>query len=51
MVQDGSEIYVNRKTPINKQEKSGPSISEVIRDTLAILASAATVLTLAIRLK
>jgi protein involved in polysaccharide export with SLBB domain len=51
MVQDGSEIYVTRKTPINKPEKSGPSISEVIRDTLAILASAATVLTLAIRLK
>lgn len=51
MVQDGSEIFVTRVMPVNKPERTGPSISEVIRDTLAILASAVTVLTLAIRLK
>lgn len=51
VVQDGSEIYVTRTTPVNRPEKNGPSISEVIRDTLAILASAVTVLTLAVKLK
>lgn len=51
VVQDGSEIYVTRITPVNRPEKNGPSISEVIRDTLAILASAVTVLTLAVKLK
>jgi len=51
VVQDGSEIYVTRITPVNKPERNGPSISEVIRDTLAILASAVTVLTLAVKLK
>ncbi len=51
VVQDGSEIYVTRVPPVNKTEKTGPSISEVIRDTMAILASAVTVLTLAIKLK
>lgn len=51
VVQDGSEIYVTRIAPVNKTEKTGPSVSEIIRDTLAILASAVTVLTLAIKLK
>lgn len=51
VVQDGSEIYVTRVPPVNKTGKTGPSISEVIRDTMAILASAVTVLTLAIKLK
>lgn len=52
VVQDGSEIFITKVPPVDKTaEKKGPTISEVIRDTLAILASAATVLTLAIKLK
>lgn len=51
VVEDGSEIYVTRIAPVNRPERTGPSISEVIRDTLAILASAVTVLTLAIKLR
>jgi len=51
VVQDGSEIYVTRIAPVNKPDRNGPTISEVIRDTMAILASAITVLTLAVKLK
>lgn len=51
VVQEGSEIFVTRTQPVEKKEKNGPSVAEVIRDTMAILASAATVLTLVIKLK
>jgi protein involved in polysaccharide export with SLBB domain len=51
VVLEGSEIVVMRKPPRDRSaEKQGPSIAEVVRDTLAILASAVTVIGLAIQL-
>lgn len=52
VLHEGSEILVKRKPSKNPDaEKNGPSITEVVRDTLAILASAVTVIGLAIQLK
>ncbi|NLD93755.1 MAG: hypothetical protein GX639_13955 [Fibrobacter sp.] len=48
---EGSSIYVTKKTYVEKKEKQGPSVSEVVRDTLALLASAVTVIALVIQLK
>jgi len=50
-VKDGSKIVVMKKQPRDRTgEKQGPTITEVVRDTLAILASAVTVIGLAIQL-
>ena len=50
VVQEGSEIIITKKIARDKSnEKQGPSITEVIRDTLAILASAVTIIGLAIQ--
>ncbi len=50
VVHEGSEIVITRKIARNKTgEKQGPSIAEVVRDTLAILASAVTIIGLAIQ--
>ncbi|MDO5575968.1 MAG: SLBB domain-containing protein, partial [Fibrobacter sp.] len=50
-VEDGSEIFV-RKIPYTPEvERKGPTVGEVIRDTLAILTSAVTVITLVVKLK
>lgn len=49
---DGSTIYVTKKPYVDESKKSrGPSVTEVIRDTLAIITSAITVIALAIKLK
>ena len=51
-VEEGSEILVTRKPPRNPEDANkGPSVTEVIRDTLAIVTSAVTVLALVIKLK
>jgi polysaccharide export outer membrane protein len=52
VVPDGSEIFVTKKPdqPLNEQNK-GPSISEVIRDTLAIITSAVTIIVLVTQVK
>lgn len=50
-VEDGSEIYV-RKIPYTPEvERKGPTVGEIIRDTLAILTSAVTVIALVVELK
>ncbi|MBN1306531.1 MAG: SLBB domain-containing protein [Chitinispirillaceae bacterium] len=50
VVQEGSAILVTKKIGRDKSaEKQGPSITEVVRDTLAILASAVTIIGLAIQ--
>ena len=52
LVKDGSKIVVMKKSPRDRTtEKQGPTITEVIRDTLAILASAVTVIGLAVQLR
>lgn len=51
VVYDGSEIFITKVPPAPNNTKQGPTIGEIVKDTLAILASAVTVLTLAIKLK
>ncbi|MBN1760972.1 MAG: SLBB domain-containing protein [Chitinispirillaceae bacterium] len=52
MVKDGSTIFVLKKRPRDlSKEKQGPTVTEVIRDTLAIMASAFTVIGLAIQMR
>lgn len=51
-VLDGSVIYITKKPYVDEtNRKQGPTIAEVVRDTLAILASAVTVIALAIQLR
>ncbi|KMQ51291.1 Capsule polysaccharide export protein [Chitinispirillum alkaliphilum] len=46
-IPDGSEIYITKKPPKAPQpERTGPSIAEVIKDTLAIITSAVTIIVL-----
>jgi polysaccharide biosynthesis/export protein len=48
---DGWTIFVTKKPYIDEsKKKQGPTITEVIRDTLAIITSAVTVLVLALKL-
>ena len=50
-VLDGSSIYVTKMPYVNElNKKQGPTITEVIRDTLAIITSAVTVIVLAVKL-
>ncbi len=49
---DGSTIYVTKEPYTDEsKKKQGPTVTEVIRDTLAIITSAVTVIALAIQLK
>lgn len=49
---DGSSIFVTRKPFVDQsKQKQGPTIAEVIRDTLAIITSAVSILVLAVKLK
>lgn len=51
-VLDGSTIYVSKKPYVDETgKKQGPTITEVIRDTLAIITSAVTVIVLVVQLK
>jgi polysaccharide export outer membrane protein len=50
-VPDGSKIYVTKKPYVSDaNKKQGPTIMEVVRDTLAIITSAVTVIALAVKL-
>ncbi|MCX7727610.1 MAG: SLBB domain-containing protein, partial [Chitinispirillaceae bacterium] len=52
VIEEGAEIIVTKKKPRERTgEKSGPTIAEVIRDTLAIMASALTVIGLMVQLR
>jgi polysaccharide biosynthesis/export protein len=52
LVKDGSTIFVMKKLPRDPaNERRGPTVTEVIRDTLAIMASAFTVIGLAIQIR
>lgn len=51
VILDGSEIFVTTKRFKTPEEKKGPTIAEVIRDTLAIVTSAVTVIALAVQMK
>jgi len=51
-VLDGSTIYVTRKPYVDEtNKKQGPTITEVIRDALAIITSAVTVIVLVVKLQ
>lgn len=50
-VKEGSEIFVAKKLPKPEKERTGPSVTEVVRDTLAIITSAVTIIALVVRLK
>jgi hypothetical protein len=50
-IKDGSSIVVTKKKPVDQSKKDGPSVAEVIRDTLAIITSAVTIVVLAVQLK
>ena len=49
-VPDGSLIRVTKKPARPRRDKDGPSITEVVRDTLAIVTSAVTIIALVIQL-
>lgn len=49
-VDDGTEIYVIKEKPKEKTEKQGPTIAEVIRDSLAIMTSAVSIVVLLVKL-
>jgi polysaccharide export outer membrane protein len=49
-VPDGSSIVVIKKHPVEKQEKQGPTVTEVVRDGLAIITSAVTIIVLVVQL-
>jgi protein involved in polysaccharide export with SLBB domain len=49
---DGSSIVVTKKKAVDQSnKKQGPTVAEVIRDTLAIITSAVTIIALAVQLK
>lgn len=51
-VPDGSIIVIKKKPPQPPTERaSGPSVGEVVRDTLAIITSAVTIIVLVVQLK
>jgi hypothetical protein len=51
-VLDGSSIYVSKKPYVDPAtKKQGPTITEIVRDALAIVTSAVTVIVLAVQLK
>lgn len=51
-VKEGSEIIVVKKPAVDKSnQREGPSVSEVIRDTLAIVVSAVSVIALLIKIQ
>mgnify|MGYP006283618535 FL=1 len=50
-VPDGSSIRVTKKPARPRRDKEGPSITEVVRDTLAIVTSAVTIIALVIQLE
>ena len=50
VVPEGSIIYVKKK-PWNPPDQKGPAVGDIIKDTLAIIASAVTIIVLAATLK
>jgi len=50
-VPDGSLILVTKKKPRPREERKGPTIAEVVRDTLAIVTSAVTIIVLVATLR
>ena len=50
-VLEGSGIQVVKKPPHVEKEKTGPTIAEVVKDTLAIITSAVTVIVLVVQLR
>lgn len=51
-IKDGSSIVVTKKKAVDQSnKKQGPTVAEVIRDTLAIITSAVTIVVLAVQLK
>ncbi|NLD99867.1 MAG: hypothetical protein GX640_08325 [Fibrobacter sp.] len=49
VVEDGSEIYITRLAAKPAKEKNGPSIGEIIKDTLAIMVSAASLVAIILK--
>lgn len=50
-IPDGSKIYVTKKLAKAPSERKGPSVAEIIKDTLAIITSAVTIVVLVDQLK
>jgi protein involved in polysaccharide export with SLBB domain len=51
-IPDGAAVVIKKKPPTPpKEEKTGPSVTDVIRDTLAIVVSAVTVIVLIMQLE